>query len=127
MAFVWMFRCVTRKEAVTDFPQPGSADSQRRPDGCFPNQSLYLGCSVTQAHVPSAGFRTRRRWDWYFDVYKHLKISEQLRGKFVLPWYLVVLPELVLPGFLLPEFLVPECLLPEWVLTEGLLPGCLLL
>ncbi|KAG0132861.1 hypothetical protein HOY82DRAFT_605523 [Tuber indicum] len=55
MASVCVFRWVTRDEAMPDFPEPGPADSQRRPDVCFASQSVYFGCWVTQAHAPAAG------------------------------------------------------------------------
>src|SRR5437588_8771696 len=74
MASGRLSRCLTRYEAMTDFPHPGSADSQRTPETPPSNQSLYFECSVTQVQVPSTGARTRSRCSSYLEVYRHCKI-----------------------------------------------------
>src|SRR5437868_11516931 len=98
MASVRLSKCLTRYEAMTDFPHPGSADSQRTPDTPPSNQSLYFECSVTQVQVPFTGARTRSRCSSYLDVYRHCKISAWPLHKSVPPsWQqllLMMLPEL---------------------------------
>src|SRR5205807_2289197 len=109
MASVRLSRCLTRYEAMTDFPQPGSADSQRTPETPPSNQSLYFECSVTQVQVPSTGARTRPRCSSYLEVFRRCKISAWLLHKSASPWWQQLLwmmlrePIMVLEPTMLPE------------------------
>src|SRR5205085_4829453 len=48
----------TRNDDKTDFPQPGSPDTQRRPEFWYCLHLLYFSCRRSQEQVPWTGHGT---------------------------------------------------------------------